>query len=265
MARDIDIVIQSAGGKNFQPFFSPEIDASGYERVKKGRNLTRTLITIGCGAGSDPGPDRDQLLGKIDEATGNSNSRLGAICLFGTSNGCGLILALAKALQKRSGTPKTLYIGLGNVTMMPFGRDPGVPGIGNLQPQNLPQVSLGLSANPIAGLRSRLGSFPSAKDLPPPRIADPGVDAQIRKNFFEVQGNRVKVFTLSPAGRDNWWWTSDMTFGEVHGEIPGWNNIPKTTTATSDFNHHVELCEKIAIPEMKHDIALELINFVTNL
>jgi len=260
MAGDVDIVIQSAGGKSFQPFFSPQVDTSAYQRAKKNRNLTRTLLEIGCGADGDLAPNRTALLAEIDKATGNQNQRIGAICLFGTSNGCGLILSLAKALQARPGTPKTLYIGLGDVTIIPFGRDPAVPDIGNLQPTKPPQVSFGFFSRPRVVTKVLA---PSAADLPPPIIADPGVTADTRKNFFTTQGNRARVFSNSPAGKDTWWWTSDMTFGEVHGQIPDWTNLARTTTASNDFDHHVELCEKIAIPEMRQDISVELSKFVT--
>src|SRR5262249_5412551 len=141
--------------------------------------------------------------------------RASAICLYGTSNGSGLILAVGKALQG-SGAPKITYIGVGDLTMMPFGRSPPVPGIGDLQPVNAPQVGLGLSANPVAGLGSRLGLPASVSDLAPPRIADPGIDADIRENYFTVQGNRARGFSLSPAGANNWWWTSTQKFREVH-------------------------------------------------
>ena len=146
-------------------------------------------------------------------------ARIGALCLYGSSNGSGLILAIAKALQDR-GAPKATYIGLGDLTMMPFGRNPPVPGIGNLQPTNLPQVRLGLQVNPVSRPFALLLP-PSVKDAPPPRIPDPGVFADKRENFFTVEGNRARIFTQSPAGTDNWWWTSTQNFGEVHGEIPG--------------------------------------------
>ncbi len=269
MAGDVDIVIQSQGGPSFQPLdikndvsIDPTkgagIDTTAYERVKKNRNLTRPpLLSIHCGAdGDDLATNRDALLAEIDKATNNQNGRIGALCLFGTSNGCGVILALAKALQKRSGAPKCIYIGLGNVTMIPFKRNPPVVDIGDLQPINCAKGFLRI-VEVFTGRLSRVGVPPSVSDAPPPTIIDPGVVADTRKNLFTVAGNRARVVGRSPAGLFSWWWAADSTmkFGEVHGEIPGWTNLPRKSTGSDDFAHHFNLCENIAIPEMRSDIA----------
>lgn len=273
MAGDVDVVIESLGSNSFRPFGTAGIDLTFYERAKKIRNLTRTLLSISCGADEDLDSNHKDLLAEIDKATGKNRARIGAICLYGTSNGSGLMLAVGKALQG-SGAPKITYIGVGDLTMMPFGRKPPVPGIGDLQPLNAPAVGFGLSANPVAGLGSRLGLPASVSDLAPPRIADPGIDADVRENYFTVQGNRARVFSLSPAGANNWWWTSTQNFGEVHGEIPGWKQLPKTTTdqgsvltrgaGSIDENHHDQLCG-LALKLMRSEAGLALGNFVTKL
>ena len=276
MARDIDIVIESAGSNSFLPLTAAGIDTAFYERAKKIRNLTRTLRSIRSGASPDLGPDLKTLVAEIDKATGGDAGRIGALCLYGDSNGSGLILAVAKALQDR-GAPKATYIGLGDLTMMPFGRNPPVPGIGNLQPQNPPSISFGLDAGlgiNLLGVLIAKGLPPSVSDGQPPRIADPGITADKRENFFTVQGNRARVFSASPAGASNWWWTSTMNFGEVHGEIPGWTNIPRTTVSggslllrgpgSVDDGHHINLCGQ-AMKAMQNEAGLALGTFVTKL
>lgn len=272
VARDIDIVIEAIGSNSFRPIRDAELDTTFYERAKKIRQLKRTLLGIRCGAEADLASNLKDLLAEIDGATGNQLGRIGALCVYGTSNGSGLVLALAKALQDR-GAPKPTYLGLADLPMMPFGRNPPVPGIGNLQPVNRPEVSFGIGAQ-LVPLGGKLIP-PSVAHAPPPRINDPGVDAGKRENFFTRQGNRVRLFSQSPAGRLSWWWTSTMNFGEVHGEVGGWTNLERTTSAggpvlggrgpgSIDENHHDQLCG-LALKEMQHHAGLALGEFVTKL
>lgn len=278
MASDVDIVIESRGSNPFLPLSEAGIESSNYERVIRNRNLKRKLRSIGCGANplGDLAPDLKALLAEIDKETGGDVTRLGAICLYGDSNGSGLMLAVAKALKDR-GAPKPIYIGLGDLTMMPFGRNPPVPGIGTLQPINPPGISFGLDVAlgiNLPGVLIAKGLPPSVSDGPPPRIIDPGVDADTRENYFTVQGNRARVFSQSPAGASNWWWTSTMNFGEVHGEIPGWTNIRKVTDSNGsiltrgpgsvDEGHHIDLCGK-ALRAMQFEAGQALGRFAAKL
>lgn len=271
MARDVDIVIESLGSNPFLPLGKAGIDTALYDGAIKRRNLKRTLLSISCGA-RELDSDHKALLAEIDKATGSDVQRIGALCLYGDSNGAGLVLAVAMTLQRR-GAPRATYIGLGDLTIMPFGRRPPVPGIGSLQPTNAPQVSFGLKVNPIS--RPLAIPFPPlVRNGDPPRIADPGVVADKRENFFTAEGNRARIFTLSPAGADDWWWTSTMDFGEVHGEIPGWNNIRRTTVSNGvplargqgsiDDGHHIALCGMV-IKSMRFQAGLELGGFITRL
>jgi hypothetical protein len=230
------------------------------------------LVSIGCGAGEDLDANKNSLLEIIDKATGGQNSRLGAVCLYGDSNSCGLILLLAKALNGR-GVNSLLYVGVADVTMMPDGRKPGLPGIGSLQPVNSPPISFGMKVF-IPGVLLGRALPPSVSEGPPPRISDPGVVANRRENFFTAEGNRARVFKQSPAGADNWWWTSTMKHGEVHGELPGWTNIRKITQSSGtilargggsiDDGHHNALCG-IAMAAMKAEVSLEMVKFATKL
>ncbi len=270
MANEVDLVVQSLGSNPFRPLGSPVIDPGPYETAIKLRKLSRTLKQIGCGADPDLAPNLQALLDEIGRATGGDPRRLGVVCLFGTSNGSGLILALARALNRLAGAPRLTYVAVGDLTMMPFGRSPDVPGIGTLQPVNAPDLGLLVTANPFAGLFGR-GLPVSASDIPPPRIADPGIVADRRDNHFTAQGNRVRLFSLSPAGADSWWWTSTQNFGEVHGRIDGWTNLERVTTSSGsvivrgpgsiDEGHHDDLCGK-ALLDMKADAATELLKAI---
>ena len=272
MAGDVDVVIQGNGINAFSPPHSQaEVNLEPYNRVIKNRNLSRKLLSISCGADANLHANRDALLGEIDKATGSQMGRLGGICLFGDSNSCGLILLLALALKGRA--PKPLYVGVADVTMMPFGRDPKVPELGNLEPVNQPPIGFGLKIN-VPRVLIATALPPSVSELTPPRINDPGIVADKRDNFFTAEGNRARVFSQSPAGANNWWWTSTMNFGEVHGEISGWNNIRLTTTSSGtiltrglgsiDDGHHIDLCGR-AMKAMKDEVSLALVKFVTSL
>jgi hypothetical protein len=272
MAGDVDVVIQGNGINSFRPFGQSDADLDAYNRVVKNNKLSRTLLSISCGADEDLDANKNELLKEIDKATGGQTSRLGGVCLFGDSNSCGLILLVAKALQDR-GAPKPLYVGVADVTMMPFGRRPTLPGIGDLQPVNKPPVAFGLKIF-VPGVALATVLPPSVKDGPPPRINNPGIVADKLDNFFTVEGNRARVFSRSPAGADDWWWTSTMNFGEVHGELTGWNNIRLPTTSTGtilsrgpgsvDDGHHNDLCGQ-AMRRMKGEVSVAMVKFVTSL
>jgi hypothetical protein len=277
MARDVDIVIQALGINEFKrPFGVSGTNLTQYNRALQARNLKRTLLNLNCGsqnANGDFDPNIKELMAEIDKATGNDVKRIGAVALYGDSNGSGQTLALAMALQKR-GAPKPVYLGLGDLTMMPFGRDPTIRDIGNLQPINMPNVSLGTAI--FLGATSRLGLPPQVADNDFPRIRDPGVVGDLMENYYTRGGNRMRIYTQSPAGADNWWWTSTQNFGEVHGEIEGgnWKNIVKATTSEGsiltrgpgsiDEGHHVDLCGQ-AMREMQFKAGEALANFVRTL
>lgn len=260
MARDIDIVIESLGSNSFRPFGTASVDTTLYDQAKANRKLTRTLHLISCGAG-DIGANVQEMRTEIDKLTGSQLGRIGALCLYGTSNGAGFILELAKQLQGRA--PKPAYIGLGDLTLMPFGRNPPLPSIGDLKPINDPDVSFGLSV---------LGGHVLAPQVfkNRPRIANPGVVADQLENYFTTQGNRTRVSGSRPGGT-GWWWFSTQNFAEVHGEVDGWHQNERTTTSNGsqfvtgpgsvDEGHHDDLCGK-ALKEMRVDAGIALGKFV---
>lgn len=269
MPGDIDIVIESPGSNAFRPFSTSGIDTSFYDRAKQIRNLNRTLHSIRCGnTGGEINPLIKEMVAEVEKLTGGNLKRIGALCLYGTSNGSGFILGLAKALQAR-GAPSATYVGLGDLTLMPFKRDPPIDLIGNLQPINRPEISMGLRVtNPGLGH----GLPPNITAGRPPRIADPGVVGDTLENYFTIQGNRARVTGNSPFGT-GWWWFSTQKFGEVHGEIEGkWINHERMTTSSGsilvtgpgsvDEGHHDDLCGK-AILEMHGAAGLALGKFIT--
>lgn len=257
MARDIDIVIESSASNSFRPFSTSGIDLTGYNRLVKVGNLSRKLVNIRAGSvgrrdSSDLSGNINSLAVEVDKAIGADMSRVGALVLYGTSNGSGQTLGLAKELQKR-GAPRATYIGVGDLTLMPFGRQPPVPGIGDLQPFNAPRISAFRAINPFASLKS-FGLPPNVDEDDFPKISDPGVQGDILENYYTRAGNRMRFYSQSPAGQNTWWWTSTQSFGEVHGEIDGggWKNIVLTTTSDGselargpgsvDEGHHDSLC-----------------------
>ena len=240
MAGDVDLIVECIGQNG--PATASSVDISEYQMAIRLKGLTRSLLNLSPGTTDDVTVTRDSVMKKIAAELGGNFSRLGAICLFGDSNGSGTILAIAQAL-KANRAPKPVYIGIGDLTMFPFGRDPPIPGIGALIPKNAPVVEWGRVFVPLRG-----GMAPNAAVGDYPKIDNPGIEGDVLQNYFTEQGNRFSLFNhtpISPSG--GWWWTSSMNGSEVHGAIdsPAWDNICLMTTSSPgmmDDGHHGNLC-----------------------
>lgn len=268
MARDIDIVIESLGSNSFRPFGKANVDTKLYDQVKANRNLNRTLHLISCGA-EEVNADVKGMRTELDKLTGGDLGRIGALCLYGTSNGAGFTLTLAKLL-KGTAAPKPAYVGLGDLTLMPFGRKPPLDGIGDLKPVNDPELMFGLGVVTVGGHVP--GLAPQVRRNRP-RIDSPGIVADQLENYFTTEGNRARVSANRPGGT-GWWWFSTQNFAEVHGEVDGWHSNERTTTSIGstlvtgpgsvDEGHHDNLCGK-AIKEMRVEAGIALGKFIVAL
>lgn len=250
MARDIDLIIESAGQN--APAKASSVNLTEYQIAQQVRGVSRTLLNLSPGTTDNIRATVEPTMAKIKAETGGNLGRLGAICLIGFSNGSGQTLAFAKALIA-AGAPKLTYIGIGDLTLYPFGRQPPIDGIGRLIPENAPQIYLGVNMAP--GFR---GLAPNAAIGDVPFINNPGIAAETMENFYTVEGNRVRWFPNPPksGALGGWWWTSSMNGSEVHGRIVGggWDNLPLPTTSSGqpyltgsgsiDEGHHDNLCGK---------------------
>ena len=259
MAGDVDLIVECIGQNG--PVAASGVDIGDYNIALRLKGLTRSLLNLSPGTTADVTVTRDSVMRKIAAEVGGNFSRLGAICLFGDSNGSGTILAIAQAL-KANRAPKPVYVALGDLTMFPFGRDPPIPGIGALIPKNAPDVAWGRVFVPLRG-----GLAPNAAVGDYPLIDPPGIEADLLENYFTEQGNRISLFNHTPiAPSGGWWWTSSMNGSEVHGAIDSkaWNNICLMTTSSPgsiDDGHHGNLCVK-AMAQMQFFAAQRLRAYV---
>lgn len=269
MAGEVDLIIETLGQNG--PASASQLDLTDYKAAMQVKGVKRQLLNLSPGSLPDIGNTVFPTMAKISAELGGNFSRLGAICLYGHSNGAGQTLAFAQAL-KAQGAPNPVYIGIGDLTMFPFGRIPAVPGVGTLIPKNAPNIDFSLGH--ILGGR---GVPPNAADGDFPKIDVPGLKAVQKQNYFTQQGNRVRWHPATPiASGGGWWWTSTMNSAEIHGVIGGedWENLPMTTsssgspfltgTGSVDEGHHDSLCG-IALPLMMKAAAHQLRNFVLKL
>jgi hypothetical protein len=265
MAGDVDLIVECIGQN--PPASASGVPLSEYQMALSLKGLKRSLLNLSPGSLADIGVKRDSVMKTISAEIGGDFSRLGAICLIGDSNGAGTVLSIAKALQANR-APRPVYIGIGDLTLFPYGRNPLVPDIGRLIPKNAPSIGWGQA------LQAPRGLAPNADLNDYPRIDNPGIDAERMENYFTEQGNRVCLASWTPVAQfGGWWWTSSMHGSEIHGWIDGgnWQNIPLMTSSTGsavltgpgsiDDGHHGNLC-KIAMPLIQGIAAQMLRAFV---
>src|SRR6516164_2608467 len=131
-----------------------DIDTAAYEAAKRGRPEARTLVRVIGHAGDDIDSHKNQLMTFIRGKTNGNLNTIGSFCAIVTSNSCSTVLALAAEL-KGSGAPRLSYVGVIDVTFIPYGvgRQPPLPnGLGGLKPYNPPDknaISNLELANPV--------------------------------------------------------------------------------------------------------------------
>jgi hypothetical protein len=230
------------------------IDTKAY-LAKAGKN--RQLVAISTGSDGKLQPNLDALMKLIRDKTGNKLDTIGAFCAVGSSNGCSLVLALAAELKK-AGAPQLSYVGVTDVTMQPFGRDPLVPNIGNLRPVGPPTFSSLFNKTFFFGT---LRTADLAKEEPPLIKMDSAIDARKKHNFFQTEGNHAKFMSRNrPVPGEGWWWTSSIT--EVHGKVDGFDDNRKfDASGTDDQALHDDICEGKAFKEMLRLASQELADF----
>ncbi len=275
MARNIDFAFLFRGGANnallpfkLETLTDVTIDTTPYEAAKKTKNSTRKLFTLSTGAGDEPDgnltPHLRKLMEFIREKTNRDFATIGAFCIVGSSNGASLALALAAELSL-AGAPKLSYVGVCNVNIIPFGRKPPVPNIGDLMPANKPEFSK-LSNRARAG--NPFADSPHMDEEEPPRVIldtkNINADEKKKRNFFEKQGNHVKYVKKPPINRilPGWWWHSNMPGdNEVHGKIEGFDNEEFTVSGVDDFGFHNAICTGAPFDKMRKEASDALADF----
>lgn len=220
------------------------IDRAKYEAAKTQFGAARTLTCIKANAGDNIDTSVDQVLDIIKKKTGGRLATIGSFCALGASNSCALVLALAAKL-KRLGAPPLSYLGLVDLPMFPFGRDPRVTDIGLLRPINRPVYGVPAGQYPLTMFPPY---YPRTLALVPPHLDFSAIiDAQTKRNFYQTEGNHWKLVSETPPPFNEYfsrWWTSEMPGEEVHGTLIGWNNVPAIGAGQTDTSKHIGFCNR---------------------
>ncbi len=250
MARNQDFVFTFMASNAFSltvtnPAVS-RVPIGPYQRALELRKAEgpRTLTIVESGSESDLTKPVAKAMEFVRDRTNGKLDTIGAFCIVASSNGCSMALAFGAALKK-AGAPRLSYIGVADVTFFPFGRDPAVPGAGALQPRNAPLIFGGIDAGASDIVLSALKvHYPRTGRLSVPEVVlNEDVDAERRRNFFQTEGNHAKLVKKTPLGMPfDWWWFSSMKFGEVHGELVGWDNKRFDADGLFDDENHNDLC-----------------------
>ncbi|HWL92058.1 MAG TPA: hypothetical protein VNT79_00865 [Phycisphaerae bacterium] len=222
-----DFVLELDGGAAFAPASFVQDDRraamEAYFRRRDQLSQKRTLFKGGAGVqGSNIEVIRDALIADMRRRAGGKFEKAGVLCLFGSSNGAAVALAMAVQLQREL---TINYLCLADLPMFASGRNPPIPGIGNVKCSD-PVV--------ITTARSIISSRTvSAEGDRPSVILDADIDAKVKENVFQHNGNSIKAHTFSPG----WFWTSDMKNDEVHGRInnAGWRNLEALNLTLGDI------------------------------
>lgn len=222
-----DFVLELDGGAAFGPASYVQDDRrtalAAYFRRRDELKEKRTLFKGGAGVqGSNIEAMRDSLIADMRRRAGGKFEKAGVLCLFGSSNGAAVALAMAVLLQREM---TINYLSLADLPMFAAGRNPPIPGIGAVKCSD-PLV--------ITTARSLISSRTvSAEGDRPAVILDDAIDAKVKENIFQHNGNSIKAHNFSPG----WFWTSDMKNDEVHGRIdsPGWRNREAVNLTVGDI------------------------------
>jgi hypothetical protein len=202
-------------GRFSQSDWQKDIAAAGteaYFRRREELKQERTYFSAGPGVrDADIASVRDQLVAQMRQLAGGQFQKTGVVCLFGSSNGAAVALALAAALKNEL---TINYICLADLPIFAGGRKPPIPGVGALPPSD-PIL--------IRTARSLISSSIVNADGDRPTVTlEPDNNAKVKENYYQHSGNGIK----SSMSSGKWFWTSDMKHGEVHGVInnSGWDN-----------------------------------------
>ena len=254
-----DVALVFNGGEPFNPETPPNrIKRDKYDaRVKQG-GVTRDLLSQSFGV-SEVKTNLGDVMKLISTHVGGKFDTIGRVCLMGRSDGCSLALALAVKLNENGVVPN--FIGVSDVTMFPFGSNPAIDEIGDLKPENAPQVGVGVGVQfLIPGLRIGLLeiAYPSMpSNVPPPNVRlTRTIRADKKVNLFQTNGNHTKLTSSS-----GWVWWSNMKDGEVHGTVEGFTPERRPILGISDLGRHVKLNLGEHWDKMLDDAASELAAF----
>jgi len=172
-------------------------------------------LPVHCG---DITPTRDEIIADMRRQAGGKFEKSSVLCIYGSSNGASVALAVAAELQNEL-TVK--FICLSDLPMFASGRQPGISGIGDCRVSNPVHYDVVESKKTLnISFQISRGSVRPENDCPRVTL-NFNFNAKEKRNYWQNNGNTIKPFIR----QNGWYWGSSMPNSEVHGEVTGWNNI----------------------------------------
>jgi hypothetical protein len=241
MSKTNDILLIFNGGVPFSAQFRTENEVSlkPYSDRKLQLNQGRGLLADSRGAGPNIDENIDAVMKDINSFCKSNFQTIGQVCILGRSQGCALAVGLAVELNTK-GVAEISFLGLSDAPMWDGGLDTPIRHVGKFEAKPIPDVS-GAEGQPRGGFT--LQSRPVPNGLVPTVTLNnaPVVKAGNKIQHFQTQGNHMKW----ARSISRWIWFSDLSEGEVHGKVEGFDNKPFTVTGNSlldvDLSLHVAL------------------------
>jgi hypothetical protein len=262
MASDkFDFVLMFNGGDPFSKLgkIEPDVDLKPYLAKRDNSPLARSILAEARGADDDVGGNAAIVMKTIRDFCNQKLGAIGQMVILGRSAGCTLALELAARLNE-AGVRELTFVGLSDVPMWDDGRKPPAPTVGSFKPTNTPLATGAVGPNPGVGGFLSVGPVP--KNTIPEVTLPRSISARKKVNLLQIQGNHMKYAN----SLKRWIWWSDLSDGEVHGNLVGDNfdNRPKRVKGSffgSDLSFHVALNTQEHWRQMCSEASAELANF----
>ena len=237
-----DFVFMFNGGDPFSKLgkIEPDVDLRAYLAKRDQSSQARAIFAEARGADDDVGANAASVMQTIRRFCSNRIDAIGQVVLLGRSAGCTLALELAATLNE-AGVRELTFVGLSDVPMWDAGRVPPAPKVGNFKPANTPLATGAVGPNPGIGGFLSIGPVPQ-NTIPEVTLATT-IGARKRVNLLQIQGNHMKYAN----SLKRWIWWSDLSAGEVHGNLRDFDNRLKRVKGSffgSDLAFHVALNTK---------------------
>lgn len=205
-----------------------------YYAERKLRGQDRLLLRAHMGVrGGDIQGTVDLTILTMRHAANADFNKEGFLCLFGSSHGATIALALAAELHEKI---KIIYLCLADLPLFNGGRNPPIEGVCRCdcgQPRHyevVRDVKIGPKIFPKAIKMNNIfveGDRPST-------LVTKDIRAKTKENVYQHNGNHIKPYLI----RHGWHWSSSMDHEEVHGKIRNsdWINIEKDVSGNPNLD-----------------------------
>lgn len=241
----IDFVLSLDGAEKTQTNWQRGSGGKAYDEKCAKLTEARECWSTGVGIrGVGLVDARDRFINDMRNLSGGRIRKESVLCIFGSSHGASVALAVAAALQNELSVN---YICLADLPLFAAGCNPPIPGVGNLKaspPLTITAATSMINSRTIFAHGDR-----------PRATLQPDIGAKVKENFFQHTGNAIKF--SSTTGQ--WFWGSDMastagfrSTNEVHGILHGWNadqeihiSLPTQDWAHRTFGNLADLSHQV--------------------